>query len=154
MNAKIPVFVICVEGIIYLLLYNLHDCTFKKLFPEAATRGFLLKKVLLKISQNSQENTCVGVFYNKVLDLRPAAQKETLAQVFSCEFYEIFKNIFLTDQLQVTAFVFLQYFHVDRSKISDFGLEYIERRIQKASISCFYSIILFFVFFVFFSRGL
>ena len=28
MNAKILVFVICVEAIIYLLLYNLHDCTF------------------------------------------------------------------------------------------------------------------------------
>ena len=29
MNAEISVFVICVEAIIYLLLYNLHDCTFK-----------------------------------------------------------------------------------------------------------------------------
>ena len=27
-NAKISVFVICVETIIYLLLYKLHDCTF------------------------------------------------------------------------------------------------------------------------------
>ena len=27
-GAKIPVFVICVEAILYLLLYNLHDCTF------------------------------------------------------------------------------------------------------------------------------
>ena len=30
MDAKISVFVICVEAIIYLLLYSLHDCTFKK----------------------------------------------------------------------------------------------------------------------------
>ena len=29
MNAKISVVVICVEAIIYLLLHNLHDCTFK-----------------------------------------------------------------------------------------------------------------------------
>ena len=29
MNAKISVFVICVEGILYLSLYNLHDCIFK-----------------------------------------------------------------------------------------------------------------------------
>ena len=29
MNAKISVFVIRVETIIYLLLYNLHGCTFK-----------------------------------------------------------------------------------------------------------------------------
>ena len=30
MQAKISVFVICVEVIKYLLLNNLHDCTFKK----------------------------------------------------------------------------------------------------------------------------
>ena len=30
MNVNISVFVICVEAVIYLLLYNLHDCTFKK----------------------------------------------------------------------------------------------------------------------------
>ena len=30
MNAKISVFVICIEAIIYLLLYNLHECTFNK----------------------------------------------------------------------------------------------------------------------------
>ena len=29
MNAGISVFVICIETIIYLLLHNLHDCTFK-----------------------------------------------------------------------------------------------------------------------------
>ena len=29
MNAKISGFAICVEAIIYLLLYNLLDCTFK-----------------------------------------------------------------------------------------------------------------------------
>ena len=30
MKAKISVFVICVEAIIYLLLYNLHDNIFKE----------------------------------------------------------------------------------------------------------------------------
>ena len=30
MNAKTSVF-LCVEGIIYLLLHNLHDCTFNML---------------------------------------------------------------------------------------------------------------------------
>ena len=30
MNAKISVFVICVEAMIYLLLYKLHDRTFKE----------------------------------------------------------------------------------------------------------------------------
>ena len=32
-NAKIFVFVICIEAIIYLLLHSLHDCTFKFLWP-------------------------------------------------------------------------------------------------------------------------
>ena len=29
MNAKIPAFIICVKAFIHLLLYNVHDCTFK-----------------------------------------------------------------------------------------------------------------------------
>ena len=28
MNAEISVFIICVAAVMYLLLYNLHDCTF------------------------------------------------------------------------------------------------------------------------------
>ena len=31
MNAKVSVFVICVEATIYLLLYNLQDCTFNEM---------------------------------------------------------------------------------------------------------------------------
>ena len=30
-------------------------------------------------------------------------KRETLAQVFSCEFYEIFKDIFSTEHLRLTA---------------------------------------------------
>ena len=30
MNAKMSVFVMCVEAIANLLLYNLHDCNFKQ----------------------------------------------------------------------------------------------------------------------------
>ena len=33
MNAKISMFVICLEEIMYLLLYNLHECTFKTFSP-------------------------------------------------------------------------------------------------------------------------
>ena len=32
MNAEFSVFFICVEAIKYLLLYNLHDCTFNAIF--------------------------------------------------------------------------------------------------------------------------
>ena len=47
-------------------------------------------EVFLKLSQNSQENTCASLFFNKVASLRP----ETLVLFFSCEFCEIFKNTF------------------------------------------------------------
>ena len=56
-------------------------------------------ELFLKISQNSQENTCASVSFNKVVGLKPAnfiKKEETLAQVFTCEFREIFKNNFLT----------------------------------------------------------
>ena len=44
--------------------------------PEAVTRSCSLKKVLLKISQYSQKNTCVGVFSNKVF-YRPPFRRVT-----------------------------------------------------------------------------
>ena len=44
--------------------------------------------MFLKITQNLQENTCVGVSFLTLL-------KETLAQVFSYKFCVIFTNIFL-----------------------------------------------------------
>ena len=50
--------------------------------------------MFLQISQNSQENTCARVsFFNKVAGAAlNFIKKETLAQVLSCEFCEIFKN--------------------------------------------------------------
>ena len=42
----------------------LHDKTISsEQDSKAATRGVLYKKLFLKISQNSLQNTCVGVFY-------------------------------------------------------------------------------------------
>ena len=51
---------------------------------EAVARRCSVKKAFLEISQNSQENTEACNFI----------KKETLAQVFSCEFCEISKNTF------------------------------------------------------------
>ena len=63
------------------------------------------KGVFFKISQNSLENTCTRVSF--VIKLQASAgnfiQKETLAQVFSREFYEILKNTFFTEHLRTTA---------------------------------------------------
>ena len=58
---------------------------------EAAVRRYSSKQVFLKISQYSQENN---------------EKKETPIQVFSCEFYEIFKNtFFLIEHLHRTPSV-------------------------------------------------
>ena len=70
-------------------------CVFDSI--EAVGQRCSLKKVFLEISENSRENTCA----------RPQScnfiKKETLAQVFSCEFWEIFKNIFYCRTPPVTA---------------------------------------------------
>ena len=52
--------------------------------------------MFFKISENTRENTTVGVFFTIKLHPRPVVfiKKQTLVQVFSCEFQEIFKNIF------------------------------------------------------------
>ena len=62
---------------------------------------FCKKKVFLGISQNSQENACArDSFFIK---------KETLAQVFSCEFCEISENTFFTEHVWATASVPLNF---------------------------------------------
>ena len=77
-----------------LLLRNV----WTKSFSKVATRDILLKKALLKFSQNLQGNTCVGV--SIVIKF---IKKKTPAHVFSSEFWEIFKNTFFTEHLRATA---------------------------------------------------
>ena len=50
--------------------------------------------MFLETSKNSQENTCGGVSFSIKLQACNFIKKETLAQVFSCEFCEISKNTF------------------------------------------------------------
>ena len=58
----------------------------------------------LKISQTSQENTCVGVFFYEVASLQPALfSKESNARAFLCEVCETFKNTYFEEYLQTTA---------------------------------------------------
>ena len=53
-----------------------------------------VKIVFLKISQISQENTCIG-----------DSKKEAPTQLFSCEYCEIFKNTYFQEHLRMTASV-------------------------------------------------
>ena len=73
-------------------------------FTEAVVRRCSVKKVLLKISQNSQENSCARVsFLNFIKNF---IKKETLVQVFSCEFCKFSKNTFsyITPPLAASRF--------------------------------------------------
>ena len=53
---------------------------------EAVIQSCSVKKLFLEISQNSQENTCARVSFLAKLHASGSQAKETLAQVFSCEF--------------------------------------------------------------------
>ena len=55
---------------------------------EAVAQKCFVKKVFLKISRNSQENTCARVsFLNEAAGPATLFKKETLAQVFSFSFF-------------------------------------------------------------------
>ena len=63
---------------------------------EAVIQRCSVNKVFLKVLQNSQANTCTRV--SLLTKLRPQAceyvKKETLAQVFSCEIFVVYKSTF------------------------------------------------------------
>ena len=61
---------------------------------EAVAQRCSVKKLFIEISQNSYQNTCVRVsFFVKLqASICNFIKKETLAQVFPCEFCKIFKN--------------------------------------------------------------
>ena len=65
-----------------------------------------LRKVFLEISQNSQENTCVRVFFLIKLQASVCKFVKKEAQVLSYEFCEISKNTFFTEYLWATASTF------------------------------------------------
>ena len=88
------------------------------MFIEAVAQRCSVKKVFLEVSQNSQENTCAsvssliklqGARVSFLIKLQAKAcnfiKKETLTQVFSCEFCET-SNTFFHRTPPVAASVF------------------------------------------------
>ena len=63
---------------------------------EAVARRCSVKKVFLEISQNSQENTCVRVFFSNVPGLRPATllKKKLWHRCFSVNFAKSLRPLF------------------------------------------------------------
>ena len=69
---------------------------------EAVARRSSVQKLFLKMLQNAQENTCVGVCFSLKMQAY-FIEKDTPTQVFSCEFCDIFKHIFFNKHLRATA---------------------------------------------------
>ena len=67
---------------------------------------FCKKSVLRIFPKFTGKHLCQSLFFNKAAGLRPATllKKETLAQVFSCEFCKIPKNNFSYSTPLVAAF--------------------------------------------------
>ena len=62
------------------------------------------KGVLKNFAKSTGKHLCQSLFFNKVAGLTCIfIKKETLAQVSSCEFREIFKNTFFIEDLRATA---------------------------------------------------
>ena len=80
-----------------LKLFSLQKTGKINLLYRSSLQRCSFKKEFLKISTNSREN----------IWFRPEAcnfiKKETPTKVFSCEFCEVFKNIFFTENVPITS---------------------------------------------------
>ena len=76
--------------------------------PEAVARRCSVKKVFLKISQISQENTYFRVSFLIKPQVCNFIKKEALTRVFFCEFCEISKNTFFIEHLWWLLLLFLK----------------------------------------------
>ena len=82
------------------------SCEFCKISKyRSSHRGCSIKKgVLENFAKLTGKHLCQSLFFNKVVGLRPPTLfKKILAQVFSCEFYEISKNTFFYRTLPVAV---------------------------------------------------
>ena len=59
------------------------------------------KGVIKNFAKLTGKHLCQSPFFSKVAS--NFIEKETLTEVFSCEFYKVFSHIFLTEYLRVTA---------------------------------------------------
>ena len=110
-------------------------------FTEAVARRCFIKKVFLEILQDSQENTCARFSFLIKLQVSGLQlyqkrdnfiKKEILAQVFSCEFCEISKNIFF---LQNTRWLLLTLGKLFIHMTKGFGLRVVPLAIPLKSVA-------------------
>ena len=78
-------------------------------FPEAVSRRYFVKKVLLLISQNSQKNTCARDSFNKVAGLRPATLLKSLWHTcFPLNFAKFLRALFFWQNTSGGCFCFFE----------------------------------------------
>ena len=73
------------------------------LLVEAVVQRCCEKGVFKNFAKFTGKHLCYSLFFNKVF------KKETLAQVFSCEFCEISKNSLFTEYLWATVLILWTY---------------------------------------------
>ena len=61
---------------------------------------FCKKGALRNFAEFTGKHLCQSLFFNNIADPCNFIKKENVAQVFSCEFYEISNTPFLTEHLQ------------------------------------------------------
>ena len=95
----------------YSFSYLFSSFTCKLFFWQKQPPEVFCKKMFLQMLQNAQENILARIpFFIKLqASTYSVIKKETLAQLFSCEFCEILKKTFLTEHLLETASVFIEF---------------------------------------------
>ena len=64
---------------------------------------FIIKVILRYFTKFTGKQLYQSLFFNKVAEACNFIKKETLAKVFSCDFWKIFKNAFFTEHFRTTA---------------------------------------------------
>ena len=81
MNAKVSVFAICVKANIYLLLYHLHDCTFKQLTKSCST------SIIENNNTLASPIEFVNVFYKNIRNIVVIPMKTLLNKAFRLPYH-------------------------------------------------------------------
>ena len=87
---------------ILVRIYYYHSFTLMtSLMKEAVVRRCSVKKVFLQVSQNSQENTCARVSFNKVAGLSPATllKKRLWHRCFPVDFVKFLRTPFIIEHV-------------------------------------------------------
>ena len=119
-----------------MFVYKLSGCRFETrcchlnfgycAYRSSHWRCSVEKCVLRNFAKFARKHLCQRLFFNKVAGLRPATLfKESLVQVFSCEFYEFSKNTFFTQHLRTTSSMPKEFLDIGATVACRFTLKWV-----------------------------